>query len=109
MVDQTFAPATSEWYRPSDEIVKNAIAPDYDALVQEARDDLEGFWAKQAEKLDWFRKWDTVLDRSEAPFYKWFVGAQTNIAYNALDRHVKTWRKNKVAIIFEGEQGDKSS
>ena len=109
MVDETFAPATSDWYHPSDDIIKNAVAPDYDALTAEARQDLEAFWAKQAENLHWFKKWDKVLDRGDAPFYKWFVGAQTNIAYNALDRHVKTWRKNKVALIFEGEQGDKSS
>ncbi len=109
MVDETFAPATSDWYYPSDDIVKNAVAPDYEALAAEARRDPEAFWAKQAENLHWFKKWDQVLDRSNAPFYQWFVGAQTNIAYNALDRHVKTWRKNKLAIIFEGEQGDKAS
>src|SRR5690606_8328259 len=75
----------------------------------EAQQNLEEFWAKQAEKLHWFQKWDRVLDRSQAPFFKWFVGAKTNIVYNALDRHVKTWRKNKVALIFEGEPGDQRS
>jgi acetyl-CoA synthetase len=109
MVDETFSPVTTDWVYPSDEIVQNALVPDYEALYAEAQADPEAFWAKQAENLHWFKKWDQVLDSSNAPFYKWFVGGKTNIAYNALDRHVKTWRKNKVALIFEGEQGDQHS
>ncbi|MFO7320114.1 MAG: acetate--CoA ligase [Chloroflexota bacterium] len=109
MVDEAFAPVTSELYMPDEEIVRNAYVQDYEALYAEAQQNLEEFWAKQAEKLHWFQKWDRVLDRSQAPFFKWFVGAKTNIVYNALDRHVKTWRKNKVALIFEGEPGDQRS
>ena len=109
MAEETFAPPTTEWYHPSEDVKRNAIVQDYEALYAEAQADLEGFWAKQAQKLDWFTPWDKVLDRSEAPFYKWFVGAKTNIAYNALDRHVKTWRKNKLALIWEGEPGDKAT
>ncbi len=97
---------TQEWYYPSEEIVKNAYIPDYDAVYKKAQQDPEAFWAEQAEKLHWFRKWDKVLDSSNAPFYKWFVGGKTNIAYNALDRHVKTAHKNKLALIWEGENGD---
>ncbi len=104
---QEFAPPTSEWYYPSEEIVQNAHVKDYEALYAEAQKDPEAFWAKQAENLHWFKKWDKVLDSSNAPFYKWFVGAKTNIAYNALDRHVKTARRNKLAIIWEGEPGDR--
>jgi acetyl-CoA synthetase len=107
MTQQEFAPPTTEWYYPSEEIVKDAHVPDYEAVYNEAKADPEAFWAKQAESLDWFQKWDQVLDRSNAPFYKWFVGAKTNIAYNALDRHVKTYRRNKLAIIWEGEPGDR--
>lgn len=109
MVDETFSPPTSEWYYPDDEIVKNANVPDYEAVYQEAEDDIEAFWAKRAEELDWYKKWDSVLDDSNAPFYKWFVGGKTNIVLNALDRHVKTWRRNKLAFIWEGEPGDKVS
>lgn len=109
MTNDSFSPTQSEWVNPSDEIVQNAHIQDYETLYSEAMQDIEGFWAKQAQNLDWFQPWDQVLDRSEAPFYKWFVGAKTNIAYNALDRHVKTWRKNKLALIFEGEKGDKQS
>jgi acetyl-CoA synthetase len=97
---------TQEWYYPSEEIVKNAYIPDYDAVYKKAQQDPEAFWAEQAEKLHWFRKWDKVLDSSNAPFYQWFVGGKTNIAYNALDRHVKTAHKNKLALIWEGENGD---
>ncbi len=109
MTQETFSPPTGEWYTPSEEIKQNAYIPDYDALYAEAVADLEGFWAQQAQNLHWFEPWTQVLDRSNAPFYKWFVGGKTNIAYNALDRHAKTWRKNKLALIWEGEQGDKQS
>lgn len=106
---QEFAPNTQDWVIPSEEIAQNALIKDYETLAQEARNDLEGFWAKQAANLHWFEPWEKVLDRSNAPFYKWFVGGKTNIAYNALDRHAKTWRRNKYAIIWEGEPGDKQT
>jgi acetyl-CoA synthetase len=107
MTDEVFVPATSEWYYPPDEVVKKTYVPDYDAVYHEAMNDIEAFWGKRAEALEWYQPWNTVLDRSNAPFYKWFVGGKTNIVLNALDRHVKTWRKNKLAIIWEGEPGDK--
>ena len=106
MVDVAAPTNTQDWYYPSEEVVKNAIIPDYEAVYKKAQQDPEGFWAEQAEQLHWFKKWDKVLDDSNAPFYKWFVGGKTNIAYNALDRHILTWRKNKLALIFEGEPGD---
>lgn len=107
MTDDAFSVGQSEWYRPTDEIIQNAHISDYEALYHEAMQDVEGFWGERAEALDWFQKWDKVLDASDAPFYKWFVGAKTNIAHNALDRHTKTWRRNKLALIWEGEPGDK--
>jgi len=109
MTDMTFNPATTDWYYPAEDIVKNAHVPDYEAVYNEAMSDIEAFWAKRAATLEWFKPWDKVVDRSNAPFYKWFVGGKINIAHNALDRHVKTWRKNKVALIWEGEPGDKKS
>jgi acetyl-CoA synthetase len=109
MTQETFAPPLSEWYYPSESVKSAAIVTDYEALYAEAKADLEGFWAKQAEKLEWFAPWEKVLDRSRAPFYQWFVGAKTNIAHNALDRHIKTWRKNKLALIWEGEPGDQQT
>jgi len=78
---------------------------EYERIYAEAKTDPEGFWARQAEELDWFKKWDTVLEWNE-PFAKWFVGGKLNIAYNCLDRHLNSWRKNKAAIIWEGEPGE---
>ena len=107
MSDQDFSPPTGEWYHPTEDVINAAHVPDYEEVYKESMDDLEGFWAERAETLDWYKKWDKVLDDSNAPFYKWFTGGQTNMVLNALDRHVKTWRKNKLAIIWEGEPGDK--
>lgn len=104
-----FSPPTSEWYYPAEDVVENAHVKDYKATYKEAMDDLEAFWAKRAETLDWYEPWETVLDNSDAPFFKWFTGGKTNVALNALDRHVKTWRRNKIAMIWEGEPGDKVS
>ena len=102
-----FTPATSEIYYPSDDIVQNAHVPNYEEVYAQAAEDLEGFWAERANELEWYAPWDKVLDESNAPFYQWFVGAKTNIVHNALDRHIKTWRKNKLALIWEGEDGAK--
>jgi len=93
-------------YHPSAEVVSAAYIQDYDSMYQRSIEDPEGFWADLAEELDWYQKWDRVLDDSNPPFFKWFVGGKTNIIQNALDRHVKTSRKNKLALIWEGEPGD---
>jgi acetyl-CoA synthetase len=106
MAEMTAPTNTQDWYYPAEEVVKQAYIQDYDALYQKAHQDPEGFWAEQAATLDWYKKWDKVLDESNQPFFKWFVGGKTNVALNALDRHVKTWRKNKLALIWEGEPGD---
>ncbi len=76
---------------------------EYEQLYKAAEDDPEKFWASRAEQLHWFAPWKQVLDWSGAPSAKWFVGGKTNIAYNCLDRHLASWRKNKAAIIWEGE------
>jgi len=79
---------------------------EYNALMNEAKDDYEGFWSRFAkEKIDWFKPFDRVLNESEAPFYKWFEGGQLNVAHQCVDRHIAT-KKNKAAIIFEGDNGD---
>jgi acetyl-CoA synthetase len=76
------------------------------ALYAEAESNPAAFWGAMAEKeMHWFRKWSSVLDW-QAPVARWFVGATTNVAYNCLDRHLETHRKNKVAILWEGEPGD---
>ena len=99
--------AESETYVPTEEMLKGVHVPDYEALYARSMEDPEAFWAEQARELEWFKEWDQVLDASGAPFYKWFVGGKTNIVHNALDRHVSTWRRNKLALIWEGEPGDR--
>ena len=74
-------------------------------LRAEASADPEKFWARMAEELHWFKKWDTVL-KWEPPHAQWFVGGKINISYNCLDRHLSTWRRNKAALIWEGEPGE---
>jgi acetyl-CoA synthetase len=95
-----------EVFFPSPEVVAQANVPDPELVRREAAANPEEYWAKRASELHWYKKWDRVLDDSNKPFYKWFVGGQTNIVANALDRHVKSWRKNKLALIWEGEKGD---
>ena len=77
---------------------------EYKALYQKSIDDPEVFWGEVAEQLDWYKKWDKVLveDFKEGK-HEWFVGGKLNVSYNCLDRHLKTWRKNKAALIWEGE------
>ena len=67
------------------------------------------FWADEADHLHWFKKWTQVSDWSNAPFAKWFLGAKTNVSYNCLDRHLTTWRRNKAAIIWEGENFEQTN
>ncbi len=97
-------------YYPPASIVQRANQPDYDGIHHAMSEDLAGTWAKIArEEFDWYAPWDKALDDSNAPFYKWFVGGKVNIVHNALDRHLSTWRRNKVAVLWEGENGDRRS
>src|SRR5437867_11710626 len=82
-----------------------AYIQDYESEYRRSIADPEAFWDKVARELDWFTPWQRVLDW-KYPWAKWFVGASCNISYNCLDRHVKTWRRNKVAVIWVGEQGE---
>ena len=77
----------------------------YKDVFTKSVENSEGFWAEAAEGIDWYQKWDKVLDDSNKPFFKWFTGAKTNIVHNALDRHMETWRKNKLALIWVSEDG----
>jgi acetyl-CoA synthetase len=92
-------------YRPAEDIVEAAHVPDYDALRAEAAADPVAFWEQRARELEWYQPWERVLDDSGAPFYKWFVGAKTNVVLNALDRHQWTATRNKLALVWEGEDG----
>ncbi len=78
---------------------------DYERLYRQSLDDPEAFWGDVARDLHWFAPWTQVLDW-QPPHARWFVGAQTNIAYNALDRHVLAGRGDKLALVWEGEDGE---
>jgi len=78
---------------------------DYDKLLEKAKD-IEWFWGEMSKDLvEWYTPYERVLEWKK-PWVRWFVGAKYNIVHDALDRHIETWRKNKVAFIFEGEPGD---
>ncbi|MEJ2494225.1 MAG: acetate--CoA ligase [Ignavibacteriaceae bacterium] len=85
--------------------VKAFLINNYLEEYKSASDDLEGFWAKEAKNLKWFKKWTKVLDDSKKPFFKWFINGKTNICYNCLDVHLTSAHKNKLALIWEGEDG----
>src|SRR5438552_3297725 len=73
----------------------------YNEAYQHSIDHPEDFWAGAAEDVHWFRRWERVLDRSGAPFYRWFTGAVTNTCYNALDRHIERGRGEQAALIYD--------
>jgi acetyl-CoA synthetase len=102
--------AENRVFAPSEEIRRKAYIKsleEYKQVYQRSIDDPEGFWAETAEQLDWFKKWDKVLvdDFKEAK-HEWFVGGKLNACYNCLDRQITTWRKNKAALIWEGDIGE---
>jgi len=100
----------NEIYYPKREFAKQARIKnmcEYNELMDWAKEDYEGYWDHWAkEKIDWFEPYHTILDESKAPFYKWFIGGKLNVCYQCVDRHIDV-RKNKAAIIFEGDRGDK--
>src|SRR3954469_1986825 len=94
-----------EKFPPPDEFREQANLSDA-SIYDEAEKDYEGFWAQQAEALDWHEKWDQVLDWSDPPNAKWFVGGKLNVAYNCVDRHVEAGNGDRVAFHWRGEEGE---
>ncbi len=94
-----------EKFPPPEEFRANAVVQDA-AIYEEAERDPEAFWAKQADELHWFEKWDQVLDWSNPPFAKWFVGGKLNASYNCVDRHVEAGLGDRVAFHWRGEEGE---
>ena len=89
---------------PPPSLVAGANLQDYDEEYRRSVDDPEGFWADVAAEFQWFRPWDRVFEW-DYPNFRWFIGAKCNITTNCLDRHVNSWRKNKAAFIWLGEDG----
>ncbi len=92
-------------FTPPDEFRRRAVVHDEQIYADAARDP-EAFWAKYAAELEWSKPWDRVLDW-QPPHARWFVGGRLNISVNCLDRHVRGARRNKAALIWEGEPGDR--
>ncbi len=101
----TFDEKTNMYY-PSEDIIENANVKEYEQLYKYSIENRDAFWAEQAEHLQWYKKWDKVVDESNKPFYKWFAGGKINVVHNAIDRHLATPNRNKLALIWEGENGD---
>jgi acetyl-CoA synthetase len=97
-------------FNPPEELSQQAYIKsmaEYKEIYQRSIDDPEGFWGEMAEQLDWFKKWEKVLvEDFKDGKHEWFVGGKLNVSYNCLDRHLNTWRKNKAALVWEGDIGD---
>ncbi len=104
MADQIAELLDQETFDPPADFAENALWNDQ-SVYEHAAADPESFWAEQAEALDWAKKWDTVLDDSNPPFYKWFTGGKLNASYNCVDRHVEAGRGDRVAFFWHGEEG----
>lgn len=107
--------AQKETELPFDKYVTNDrwqhrhVSPqDYLKYHQQTLQDFENFWVNVAKEVEWFKPFEKVLDASNPPFYRWFIGGQLNLSHLAVDRHVKSWRKNKIAIEWEGEPVDEN-
>src|SRR3954454_23669800 len=94
-----------EKFSPPKEFAEQAIVTD-EKIWDKAAEDREAFWAEQAAALHWETKWDQVLDWSNKPFAKWFVGGKLNVSYNCLDRHVEAGNGDRVAFHWRGEEGE---
>ncbi|ABB15628.1 acetate--CoA ligase [Carboxydothermus hydrogenoformans] len=95
----------SRIFEPPAEFKEKAKVADL-SLYEWAERDFLGFWADAAKDIEWFLPFEKVLDDSDAPFYRWYTGGKLNVSYNCVDRHTKSFRRNKAALIFEGEPGD---
>ena len=92
-------------FPPPEDFRRRAIAQDR-SIYDVATRDPDAFWAQQAEQLHWFKRWKTVCEW-KPPHAQWFLGGQLNVSYNCIDRHIETARRNKAALIWEGEPGDR--
>jgi acetyl-CoA synthetase len=92
-------------FNPDEETVQRAHVKNWEEEIEKGKD-LEKYWAEKAEQFEWYKKWDQILDESNKPFFKWFVGGKINLAYNAVDRWIDTDKRNQVAILYANERGD---
>jgi acetyl-CoA synthetase len=98
--------SNGEIFHPSPDFLSKLDKSEWEAKSNLAQKDMLSFWAERAGELEWYKPWTKVLDDSNKPFYKWFVEGKVNIVHNCLDRYAMTWRRNKLALIWEGETGE---
>lgn len=98
--------SNGEVYHPSADFLSKLNVSSGEQKEIRTDEDLTAYWSERARELEWYQPWNKVLEESNKPFYKWFVDGKVNIVHNCLDRYVKTWRRNKLALIWEGEPGD---
>jgi len=91
-------------FKPSVETVERAHVKNWETEIEKGKN-FESYWEEKAEELEWFEKWDKVLDESNKPFYKWYVNGKINLTYNAVDRWIYTEKRNQVAILYINERG----
>lgn len=108
MLEKTpFEPLSNgEIFPPSPDFLTKLDKTAWDKKSKLAEKDMLKFWSERAGELEWYKPWTKVLDDSNKPFYKWFDGGKVNIIHNCLDRYAMTWRRNKLALIWEGETGE---
>ncbi|GIW40989.1 MAG: acetate--CoA ligase [Candidatus Binatia bacterium] len=94
-----------EVFPPPPHIVERSLVPDYETHYARSLEDVEGYWEEVARGFEWFRPWERVLE-VDYPNARWFTGARCNIVWNCLDRHLRTERRNKIALLWLGENGE---
>src|SRR5664280_671063 len=92
-------------FKPTVETVERAHVKNWENEIRKGKN-FEKYWEEKAEDIDWFQKWDKVLDESNKPFYKWFVNGKINLAHNAVDRWINTEKRNQVAVLYVNERGE---
>ena len=100
--------AEQERFEPPEEFAREALLNDPSVYEQAAEDPI-AFWESKAEELEWFTRWDTALDESDPPHYRWFTGGKINASHNCLDRHVNAGNGDKVALHWRGEEGEQEN
>ena len=92
-------------FKPDVETVERAHVKNWENEIEKGKN-FEAYWEEKAEELEWFEKWDKVLDETKKPFYQWYVNGKINLTYNAVDRWIYTEKRNQVAILYINERGD---
>ena len=92
-------------FKPNVETVERALVKNWETEIEKGKT-FESYWEEKAEELEWFKKWDKVLDETNKPFYQWYVNGKINLTYNAVDRWIYTEKRNQVAILYINERGD---